>query len=140
MNEVGRRRDWRSIGIGLDHRGEVVARFKEGRDDVGVDRQGVGTDALENRFDPMSELGDLGKPDHRRRTLDAMGGPKRSVEVRAIVLAALELDQPLFQADEKLARFLVEHHPKAIVTRQVNALKLRLDHRADVSLFRENRS
>ena len=44
--------------LGLDHRREVVARFEQRRDDVGVDRQRAGADPVEDGLDAVGELGD----------------------------------------------------------------------------------
>src|SRR5205807_7327058 len=77
--------------------------------------------------------GDGGQPDHRRGPLEAVGGAEGPVEVRAVSLLALQLDQPFFQADEELARFLVEHHPEAIIASQVSTLSSVLSSPTDSS-------
>ena len=78
---------------------------------------------LEDRLDPVRELGDRLQADHRRGTLEAVGGPERLVQMRTVPLAALQIHQPFFQADEQLARLLEEHLAEAVVrTRQDRGL------------------
>jgi len=93
----------------------VVAGVEQGADHVGVDRQCARPDPVEHRLDPVRELGDGGQADHRRRPLDAVRGAEGPVEVGAVPLAALQLHQPLFQAEQELARLLEEHLQEPIV-------------------------
>ena len=59
---------------------------------------------LEYRLDSMRELGKGLQPDHRPCALEAMGRAERLVEMRTVPLTPLQIHQPFFQADEKLAR------------------------------------
>ncbi len=80
-DEIGRRGDRRARRLGLDGGREVVARVEQGRDDVRVDRQRARADPVEDRLDPVRELGQGTQADHGGGALDAVGGPEGPVEV-----------------------------------------------------------
>ena len=119
LAQVSRAGDRRAGRLSLDHGGQMVARLQERRDDVGIDRQRPAANLLQDRLDPVREPGDGLQADHRRGALEAVGRPEGLVQVRTVPLAPLQVHQPLFQADQKLARLLEEHLAEPVVrTRQ----------------------
>jgi hypothetical protein len=86
-------------GLGFDHRGQVVARFEEGCNDVGIHHEQSSTNPLQDRLDAMSELGDDPQAHHARGALQAVGRAECLVEVGAVGLAPLEIHQPFLKAD-----------------------------------------
>ena len=64
---------------------------------------------------PWVNSASFARPTMRRRALEAVGRAERLVEVRTVPLAPLEIHQPLLEADQELARFLVEHLAESVV-------------------------
>src|SRR5262249_51924561 len=70
---------------------------------------------VQHGFDAMGKFGDVPQPYHGRRALKAVGRAERLVQVGTIPLAPLQVHQSLFQADEELPRFFVEHLAETVV-------------------------
>jgi hypothetical protein len=93
----------------------MVARFQQRRDDVRIGRHRAGPDPVQNRFNAVRELGDHLQADHPRSTLETVRRPKGLVQMRTVPLAPLQIHQPLFEADQELPRFFIEHLAETVV-------------------------
>jgi hypothetical protein len=102
-------------GLRFHHGCQMVARLKQSRDDVRINHQQTAADSLQNGLDSIGELGNGLEPHHPGSTLDAMGSAECPVKVRTVGLTPLQIHQPLFESDEKLARFLEEHLTESVV-------------------------
>ena len=55
------------------------------------------------------------KPTMAGGTLETVGRTERLIQVRTIPLTPLQIHQPLFEADQEFARFLIKHLAESIV-------------------------
>jgi hypothetical protein len=115
MGQLTGRWNGRSGRLGLDHGRQMVACFKQGRDDIGINCQRAGSYPLQYRFDAVGKLRDGAQAHHGRGPLQAVGRPEGLVEVRTIALTPLQVHQSLFETNEELTRFLVKHLPESVV-------------------------
>ncbi len=86
-----------------------VAGIEEGVDHLRAQGQLALADAIEEIFQDMRHLGQIGKAEGAGRALDRMRGTKNGIELLAVRIADVQCQQQRFHAVQMLLRFLEEH-------------------------------